>query len=178
MLPQDKLSRLILDRCAPIPASANKAERATIIAARRALEDAASYSAGVAPQITDPQAVDFVARPIIGEASQEMVLLILTNAQCRLIGAPIVASVGDIDGAEAGPRLIFRHAIAADAAGIIMCHNHPSGCPAISTADRELTHKIVAAGKLLGVPLHDHCIVPRGGEIVSLRRSMPDLWGG
>ncbi|CAG0928345.1 partial hypothetical protein, partial [Planctomycetaceae bacterium] len=60
------------------------------------------------------------------------------------------------------PREVFREAIAERAASIILVHNHPSGDPTPSADDRKVTSQLVAAGKLLDIPVHDHVIIGRG----------------
>ena len=60
------------------------------------------------------------------------------------------------------PREVFREAIAERAAAIILVHNHPSGDPTPSADDRLVTEQMVAAGRLLDIPVHDHVIVGRG----------------
>ena len=57
------------------------------------------------------------------------------------------------------PREVFRAAIAEAAAGVVLVHNHPSGSPAPSAEDRAVTSQLVAAGRLLDVPVYDHVIV-------------------
>jgi DNA repair protein RadC len=57
------------------------------------------------------------------------------------------------------PREVFRAAIAEAAAGVVLVHNHPSGSPAPSAEDRAVTTQLVAAGRLLDVPVYDHVIV-------------------
>ena len=60
------------------------------------------------------------------------------------------------------PREVFREAIAERAAAIVLVHNHPSGDPTPSLDDRVVTEQLVAAGRLLDIPVHDHVIVGRG----------------
>jgi DNA repair protein RadC len=60
------------------------------------------------------------------------------------------------------PREVFREAIAERAAAIILVHNHPSGDPTPSADDRLVTEQLVAAGRLLDIPVHDHVIIGRG----------------
>jgi DNA repair protein RadC len=57
------------------------------------------------------------------------------------------------------PREVFRAATVAGAAALIMCHNHPAGDPTPSANDRAVTDQLVAAGRLLDIPVHDHIIV-------------------
>ncbi len=60
------------------------------------------------------------------------------------------------------PREVFREAIAERAASIILIHNHPSGDPTPSPDDQRVTSQLVAAGRLLDIPVHDHVIIGRG----------------
>jgi DNA repair protein RadC len=57
------------------------------------------------------------------------------------------------------PREVYRAAILAGAAGIILVHNHPSGDPTPSADDRAVTRQLVDAGRLLDVPCYDHVIL-------------------
>jgi DNA repair protein RadC len=65
------------------------------------------------------------------------------------------------------PREVFRAAIMEAAAGIIVVHNHPSGDPTPSLEDQSVTRQLVAAGRLLDVPVYDHVIIA-GDRFVSL----------
>jgi DNA repair protein RadC len=65
------------------------------------------------------------------------------------------------------PREVFRPAILAGAAGIIVAHNHPSGDPTPSADDRAVTRQLVDAGRLLDMPLYDHVVVGAAGRYVS-----------
>lgn len=60
------------------------------------------------------------------------------------------------------PREVFREAIAQRAASIVLVHNHPSGDPTPSADDRVVTEQLVAAGRLLDIPVRDHVIIGRG----------------
>lgn len=59
----------------------------------------------------------------------------------------------------ADPRIIFKHALNHGATCIILGHNHPSGNPRPSKDNRQLTQKIVSAGKLLDIAVIDHIII-------------------
>jgi DNA repair protein RadC len=76
------------------------------------------------------------------------------------------ASRGCLDSAIVHPRELFRAAFLANAAAIIVGHNHPSGDPDPSEPDRHLTARLVRSGDLLGVPVLDHIIV---GDSASAR---------
>lgn len=60
------------------------------------------------------------------------------------------------------PREVFRAAIVAGAAAVILAHQHPSGDPTPSSADRDITEQLAAAGRLLDIPVHDHVIIGAG----------------
>jgi len=57
------------------------------------------------------------------------------------------------------PREVFKAAIDRLAASIIVVHNHPSGNAEPSGEDLEITRQLVDAGRLIGIPLHDHVII-------------------
>ena len=71
-------------------------------------------------------------------------------------------SIGDLSMAPVHPREVFRGAVKRSAASIILVHNHPSGDPTPSSADRILTERLVSAGKLMGIKVQDHIIIGDG----------------
>ena len=71
---------------------------------------------------------------------------------------------GTLDHTPVYPREVARRAIELNASAVIMVHNHPSGDPCPSAADIEATKQVAAALKTVGVTLHDHLIVGRGGH--------------
>lgn len=77
-------------------------------------------------------------------------------------------SVGTLTSSLVHPREVFRPAIVAGAAAIIVSHNHPSGDPEPSAEDLALTRRLVDAGALLGIEVLDH-IITGEGRSVSLR---------
>ena len=62
------------------------------------------------------------------------------------------------------PREVFKRAMELGSTAIIMVHNHPSGDPTPSKSDIQMTHEIRDVGESLGIRLHDHVIVARGGH--------------
>ncbi|GMV11656.1 MAG TPA: DNA repair protein RadC [Gemmatimonadaceae bacterium] len=74
----------------------------------------------------------------------------------------ITITRGILNSSLVHPREVFREAIAERAAALILVHNHPSGDPTPSPDDRMVTEQLVAAGRLLDIPVHDHVIVGRG----------------
>lgn len=98
---------------------------------------------------------------------------LLLNARYRLISRERIAK-GTLDSVLIKPREVFRAAILANAAALILVHNHPSGDPMPSPEDIRLTQDLLWAGKLLQIEVLDHVIIGRpfkgqDKEYVSLR---------
>ena len=90
------------------------------------------------------------------------------NTRHRLIKMEMV-SVGSLAASVVHPREVFRPAVLAAAASVILAHNHPSGDPAPSEDDVEITQRLVKTGELLGIEVLDHVIVGANGSFVSSR---------
>ena len=91
---------------------------------------------------------------------EEFGVLILDSRGC-LRRAEIV-SRGSLTGAPVHPRELFRLAAAYQAASLILFHNHPSGDPEPSEADRQLTRRLKEAGAIMGIPVLDHVVIGAG----------------
>ena len=92
----------------------------------------------------------------------EQFKVLLLNRANKAIGI-FEASTGSVTGTVADPKLIFASAIKANACGLIIAHNHPSGNFKPSQVDIDLTRKVREGGKLLEIPLLDHLIVTTEG---------------
>jgi DNA repair protein RadC len=86
--------------------------------------------------------------------------VLLLNTRKRLIREEDI-SQGLLDTILVHPREVFRAAIAANAAGIVLIHNHPSGDPTPSEADIKVTRDLIRAGQLLKIEVVDHVIIGR-----------------
>ena len=85
------------------------------------------------------------------------------DAQHQLVGAgPTVITRGILNSSLVHPREVFIAAIASRAAAVILVHNHPSGDPTPSPDDRAVTDQLVAAGRVLDIPVFDHVIIGDG----------------
>jgi DNA repair protein RadC len=91
-------------------------------------------------------------------ADREHFVVLLLNTQHRAIGLHTV-TVGTLDASLVHPREIFKPAILASAASIILAHNHPSGEPGPSADHRAVTRQLCSAGELLGIDVLDHVIL-------------------
>lgn len=91
-----------------------------------------------------------------GLTTERFVVFIL-NSQNRVQAVDIV-SEGTLNSSLVHPREVFRSAILGIGAAIIVAHNHPSGNPEPSREDIEITRQLSEAGKIIGIPVHDHLI--------------------
>jgi DNA repair protein RadC len=98
----------------------------------------------------------------------EVFQVVLLDARHDAIGVEEV-SRGTLQWAAVHPREVFRPAVVARAAAIVVAHNHPSGDPEPSADDVAVTRRLAAAGEILGIRLLDHVVVARAGRFVSLR---------
>lgn len=92
---------------------------------------------------------------------REHFVVILLNRKNGIIGINTV-SVGDLSSSIVHPREVFKPAIVAGAATIIVAHNHPSGDPAPSRDDINVTKRLKEAGDILGIGVLDHIIIGDG----------------
>lgn len=80
------------------------------------------------------------------------------NTHHRVIHDEVI-SIGTINSNLIHPREVFKPAIDHGAAGVILAHNHPSGITTPSEADIDITERVIAAGRVIGIPLIDHIII-------------------
>ena len=117
--------------------------------------------------IETPEAAAQLLRPHLLHRNKEHVVALLLDARHRLIRVSPVA-IGSLSASIVHPRELFKEAIAASAAAVIVAHNHPSGDPTPSEHDLTLTARLVNAGALLGIEVLDHLILGADG-LVSLK---------
>lgn len=177
--PAEQLARELLGGCGlhglarAIPAELERqpgvgpAKAATLLAALELGRRLAQRRLHTGDAIRGPQDVfrHFHAR--LRDAPHEQFHLLLLDGRHRLL-REVMASRGTLTASLVHPREVFRPALREGAAALVVVHNHPSGDPAPSAEDREVTRRLVQAGALLGVPLLDHVVVAERGW-VSLR---------
>lgn len=120
-------------------------------------------------QLSSPEDAMKTCEEFLTEEDRENLIVLMLSTKNDLLGIH-TASVGNLTSAIVTPREVFKAAILANAASIIIAHNHPSGDPEPSPEDIEVTKTIKLAGELLGIPLCDHIIVGERGRSLSLRR--------
>ena len=97
----------------------------------------------------------------LSELAYERFVALALNTKNHLT-AVLPVSSGSLNASIVHPRELFQRAILANAASIIVCHNHPSGDPTPSPEDIALTRKLVEAGQLVDIPILDHVILGYG----------------
>lgn len=88
---------------------------------------------------------------------KERFVVIWLNSANRVTGFEVLTE-GTLNASLVHPREVFRGAIVATCASIIVAHNHPSGNKEPSREDIDITKQIAESSKILGIPLHDHII--------------------
>lgn len=111
--------------------------------------------------LRSPRDVAATMAPVLQDLPVEEFHVLILNAQHRL-ERDVTITRGLLNSSLVHPREVFREAIAERAAAVVLVHNHPSGDPTASAEDRAVTDQLVAAGKLLDIPVHDHVIIGRG----------------
>jgi len=109
-------------------------------------------------KVTSPEVVADVLRDFIGDAPEERFVVVYLDSRHRATSVQEI-SRGTINASLVHPREVFRGAILNNSAAIVIAHNHPSGDSEPSPEDREVTERLVSAGKLLGIRVLDHVII-------------------
>jgi len=118
---------------------------------------------GEAALLDTPGRVADYLREELRHSQKEQFIVLLLNTRRRLLKWENL-SQGTLDTILVHARDVFRSAIAANAAAIVLVHNHPSGDPAPSEADIKVTRDLIRAGQLLKIELVDHVILGRATQ--------------
>lgn len=118
----------------------------------------------------EPAVVKDYLRRARSDGAQERTGALYLNARNRLLRDDPDIYRGTLDRAVVEPREILKRALLANAAGVILYHNHPSGDPSPSREDREFTRRLATAADAVGLRLLDHVVVGRGA-CVSFREA-------
>ena len=100
-------------------------------------------------------------RDLCATADREHFWTVLLNTKHRIIGVEEAAK-GSLTSTIVHPREIYKAVILANAAAAIFVHNHPSGDPAPSREDLEITRRLREVGELLGIRVLDHLVIGHG----------------
>ena len=105
---------------------------------------------------------------VLSREKVEQFRVLFLDTRNRLI-ADEAQTRGTVNHTPVYPREVVRRALELQATALILVHNHPSGDPTPSRADREMTQEVKAAAAVLGIVLHDHLVVGNGRHL-SFRR--------
>ena len=132
---------------------------------------AGEYRAGTLRQ---PEDAALILEPLLRREPTETFVACLLDAKHRP-NAVHRCALGSIDRVPVDPRSVFTAALLANAAAVIVAHNHPSGNPEPSPQDIVLTRRLVRCGGILGIPVLDHLVIGDGCW-ASLRDMRPHLF--
>ena len=168
----DSLSRATVDDLRQVK-GIGRDKAVTLVAAFALARRVARETWADSPSLEEPEAVAALLREENRPYQVEHFQVLLVNTRRRLLRVEHI-SQGTLTTLLVHPREVFRPAIAAKAAAIILAHNHPSGDPTPSDADIKVTRDLVRAGQVLKIDVLDHIILGRASperprDFVSLR---------
>ena len=118
-------------------------------------------------EIRSPEDIFAIMVEEYENAVVETAQMLALDTKNKIIGV-FTISTGSLNASIIHPRDVFQRAILSNAAAVVLVHNHPSGDPTPSPEDRELTRRLVAAGKMLDIEVLDHVVIGEG-RFVSLK---------
>jgi DNA repair protein RadC len=121
-----------------------------------------TISYATASLILSPLQVYELVKEYLQSTDREHFIVVFLDARSAVIGIHTV-SIGTLTESLVHAREVFKGAILANAASVIVVHNHPSGEALASEADYSVTSKLKEAGRILGIPIEDHVIVGADG---------------
>ncbi len=148
-------------------ASIEQLSRVKGIGPVKAVEIAAAFELGkrlaalseeAKPVIHSPQDVANLLLPELRDVKKEHFKAILLDTKNQVLKI-VTVSVGTLDSSLVHPREVYKDAILASAASLIVAHNHPSGDPTPSAEDKRVTQRLAEAGQIVGIDLLDHIII-------------------
>ena len=122
------------------------------------------------PSLSGPTDAARILCGYLENEDREHFVSLMLDVKNQVIGIHTV-SIGSLNCTVVSPREVFKAAILANAASIIVAHNHPSGDVTPSPEDIQVTKTLQQAGKLLDIEVLDHVIVGEDGAFHSLKQS-------
>ena len=116
----------------------------------------------LAPEFTNTRSVTILSpedvfrnyQSLFKDQVRERFVVFWLSSVNKILGFEVVTE-SLLNSSLVHPREVFRGAIVATSAAILIAHNHPSGNPEPSTEDIAVTKQIVESGKIIGIPVHD-----------------------
>lgn len=142
------------------------AKRVSIVSCKLVKEASLLYAQR---KISQPEDADSLVRGFLEDADREKMILVCLDRKGQPTVIQII-SIGTLHSSLVHPREVFKTAILANSASIILAHNHPSSDPTPSCEDIEVTKRIKEAGEIIGIELLDHLIIGTDGNFISLKK--------
>jgi DNA repair protein RadC len=134
------------------------AKAVTIVAACELARRISVKENDTAEPIRSPEDIHRMFGPKLRDKKQEEFVVVSLSSANKVIRDRTITK-GLLNSSLTHPREVFREAILENAASVILLHNHPSGNLEPSREDIAVTKQIVEAGKIIGIPVHDHIII-------------------
>lgn len=112
-------------------------------------------------RIKSPQDVAALLMDEMEGLAQEEFWVICLSTKNQVL-ATVSVSRGSLNASIVHPREVFKAAIVANSASVILAHNHPSGDPTPSQEDINVTRRLVEVGRLVGIDVLDHLVIGDG----------------
>lgn len=122
------------------------------------IEQVPSAVAESSPAAKRPGDVFHILQPLIGNKDREHLVAVHLDARHRAVSIEVV-SKGTLTMSPVHPREVFKGALLANAAAVIVAHNHPSGDTSASAEDLEVLKRLHGAGNMIGIPLLDFLVL-------------------
>lgn len=142
-------------------------ENLRLLAELRSRRRSAPQGGPVGRRVQSPRDVADLLAPEMEPLAQEQLRVVLLDTRNRVLDVVMVYQ-GSVSTAVARMAELFRDAVIANAPGIVLAHNHPSGDPSPTEDDVRMTTEAARAGHILGIELLDHVILGRG-RFISLK---------
>ncbi len=119
--------------------------------------------------LSSPAQAERYLQSCLHDRPHEVFCCLFLDAQHRVVACEELFR-GTLDGASVYPREVVKRTLYHNAGAVILAHNHPSGVPEPSAADRHITRRLVDALALVDVRVLDHVVVGRGRVVSFARR--------
>jgi len=156
---------------ATLPGSETQGHHGRLQAARELMLRALRERLARGPALSSPQAVGHFLQAQIARRPHEVFAALFLDAQHRLLAFEELFR-GTLTQTAVYPREVVKRALAHNAAGVILAHNHPSGTTEPSHADELLTRTLAEALGIVDVRVVDHVIVARGACLSFAERGL------
>jgi DNA repair protein RadC len=146
-------------------------KRGLAFAAYLELQKRAHETARIPERAEDPESVSAWARGKLAALDHEELWSLAINQSAKVLSARKLAQGGSAS-MSISARDVLRAALKDGAHGLILIHNHPSGDPSPSEADRVFTRTIASAARVVGIALVDHIVVGTQGFVSMKQRGL------